>query len=135
MLEALSSDPRVEYAGPVHLIPLAAEPALVPDDPELAAQWHHEAIGSYAAWDVTTGDSTVVVAVIDTGVELDHPDLRPNLWVNAAEAAGLPGVDDDGNGYVDDVNGFDFTDVPEILGAGDYRDRDPDPSDDVGHGT
>ncbi len=132
----VAGDPGVEYAGPVHLVPLAGmEPALVPDDPRLAEQWHHEAIGSFAAWDRTAGDPSVIVAVIDTGLDLEHPELAPNLWINASEAGGLPGVDDDGNGYVDDIHGFDFTDVPEIVGAGDFRDRDADPSDDVGHGT
>lgn len=55
--------------------------------------------------------STVVVAVIDTGIDLDHTDLKGNIWENAAEKNGQPGVDDDGNGHVDDVNGFDFYDM------------------------
>lgn len=52
----------------------------------------------------------VVIAVLDTGIALEHPDLKPNLWVNSLEKLGLPGVDDDGNGYIDDVHGFDFGD-------------------------
>lgn len=125
----------VEWAYPVRLIPLAAVPAVIPDDPSLEAQWHHAAIGSAAAWAQTTGDPGVVVGVIDTGIDLQQDDLIPNLWTNAAEADGLPGVDDDGNGYVDDLHGYDFTDVPEIDGAGDFTVRDGDPQDDVGHGT
>ena len=65
------------------------------------------AIHAPQAWDLTTGSSTVVVADIDTGMRLTHEDLAANLWVNPGEIAGN-GVDDDGNGFVDDVNGWDF---------------------------
>ncbi|WP_298472122.1 S8 family serine peptidase [uncultured Psychrobacillus sp.] len=62
------------------------------------------------AWKLTENRELkeVVVAVIDTGIQIDHPDLRENIWVNELEANGLPGVDDDKNGYIDDINGFDF---------------------------
>ncbi|MDZ4805322.1 MAG: S8 family serine peptidase, partial [Candidatus Eisenbacteria bacterium] len=128
-----AADPDVEMATPIHLLQLLSTNAQ-PTDPELATQWQHEAIGAPAAWNEATGEG-VIIAIIDTGIDLDHEDLAANLWLNQAESDGAPGVDDDGNGYVDDVNGYDFTDVPEIIGAGDYRDRDADPSDDVGHGT
>lgn len=74
------------------------------------------------AWTVTHDASSVIVAVIDTGAELDHPDLEDNLWTNDGEIPGN-GIDDDGNGYVDDVHGYDF------------RNRDGEPEDGWGHGT
>lgn len=75
------------------------------------------------AWTLTEGDPNIVVAVIDSGISYVHPDLVDNLWVNQAEKNGSPGVDDDGNGYVDDVYGWDF-----------YNNR-PNNYDDNGHGT
>jgi subtilisin family serine protease len=60
------------------------------------------------AWDTTTGSNDVVIAIIDSGVDIDHSELDSALWVNTAEDLGDPGVDDDGNGYVDDFNGYDF---------------------------
>lgn len=86
-------------------------------------QWHYNNTGTvysqqsvtgadanvYAAWQLCTGNPDVVVAVIDQGVKYDHEDLAANMWVNSAEANGAAGVDDDGNGYIDDVYGFNFT--------------------------
>src|SRR3989338_6805957 len=62
-----------------------------------------------AAWERTTGSKDVIIAVIDAGTDTDHPDLIGNMWFNPGERA-LNGIDDEGNGYVDDLNGWDFLD-------------------------
>ncbi len=96
------------------------------------------------AWDVTTGDRSVIIALIDTGVLLDHPDLGPGpgdpgqFWTNSVEVTGVSGVDDDGNGYIDDVRGWDFVALPNNGGVTvgeDWVDADPDPNDFAGHGS
>jgi subtilisin family serine protease len=106
------------------LAPAAGARARGPSDRAFAAQWElsgNAAMGARAAWRMATAGD-VTVAVVDTGAQLDHPDLAPNLWTNAGEVPGN-GVDDDANGFVDDVHGYDF--------AG----HDGDPSDENGHGT
>ncbi len=117
---------------------------IVPNDSLFAKQWALETLGAVAAWEITTGAPDILVAVIDTGVDLDHPDLQPNLWSNAkedlnhngrADAEDYNQIDDDGNGFIDDVRGWDFTDAPNLPDGGDYLQRDNDPSDENGHGT
>ena len=93
------------------------------NDPDLDKQWHYINEGDTQvfsgvkagadinvgeAWDITAGDPRVIVAVIDAMVKYDHPDLADNMWVNSAEKNGAAGVDDDGNGYVDDIYGVNF---------------------------
>jgi subtilisin family serine protease len=98
-----------------------------PDDPLFSEQWGMTMIQAPETWDIATGSATVVVAVIDTGVDYTHPDLVDNIWTNTAELNGVAGKDDDDNGYVDDVYGWDF--------AGDGENEDNDPLGDDSHGT
>ncbi|WP_456408677.1 S8 family serine peptidase [Caldithrix abyssi] len=102
-----------------------------------AEQWYLEQINIEQAWQVTRGAPDVLLAVIDTGIDYTHPDLQEVLWINEIEQQGLPGVDDDGNGLIDDVMGWDFTDAPRFADGGDYLTPDPDPMDEFlgGHGT
>lgn len=127
----LARSPHVAFAEPNFIY----RAALRPNDPLFTEQWaleNPDAVGlerggadidASAAWDATTGDPAATVAVIDTGVAYDHPDLDDNIWSNPLEAAGASGVDDDRNGHVDDVRGWDWVD------------DDPDPLDEQGHGT
>lgn len=130
-LRALGADPAVAHAQPNYLY----YPAAVPNDPWCAggSQWGLHNYGQEGgtpgadvhapqAWDLTTGSANVAVAVIDSGIDYTHPDLAPNIWTNAGE---IPGnrIDDDGNGYVDDVHGWNAVD------------NNGDPMDHMGHGT
>jgi len=115
---ALTADARVRAVT----LDVRSELAHVPNDPYWGGMWHMPQIRAQLAWDTEKGDPSVVVAVMDTGIEVTHPDLAANVWTNPGEIAGNL-VDDDGNGYVDDVNGYDFAYV------------DSDPSDVHGHGT
>lgn len=112
------------------------------DDPKLPSQWNMKNNGNasiataaykggdiniYDVWtSITAGDPSIIVAVVDEGVKYSHPDLKNNMWVNTAELNGKTGVDDDGNGYVDDIYGYNFVDDGNITWAKD---------DDSGHGT
>jgi len=94
---------------------------LIPNDPQFGAQWHHPVMQNAAAWDVTLGSADIVIGVADAGVDTDHEDLVANIWVNQGEIP-LDSVDNDGNGFVDDVNGFDFVSEnnnPNPNGSGD----------------
>ncbi len=112
-------DPNVKYAEPNYIIHFTA----MPTDPAFGELWGlHNAglpvngitgtadadIDAPEAWDITTGSDNVIIAVLDSGVAYLHPEINPNIWVNTVESGGTPGVDDDGNGYIDDINGWDF---------------------------
>jgi subtilisin family serine protease len=118
--EALMLEPEIEAAQPNFYYRLAA----TPNDPLWgnAGLYGLPMISAPAAWDISTGSSTVVVANIDTGMRYTHEDLAPNMWTNPGEIQGN-GIDDDNNGFADDYYGYDF-----------YY-NDPDPLDENGHGT
>ncbi|MBI5679539.1 MAG: S8 family serine peptidase [Methanobacterium sp.] len=98
-------NPYVIYAEPNYVY----KNELIPNDPAYTANylWGLPKINAPAAWDITTGSSNVIIAVVDTGINLLHPDLSGNLWVNTGEIPGN-GIDDDHNGYIDDVYGWNF---------------------------
>jgi subtilisin family serine protease len=137
-LAALRSEPEVAFAEPDYVYELAA-----PNDARFEEQWalNNEGaqggtvdadIDALEAWDLaitegpdaTPGSSDVVVGVVDSGVAMQHPDLAANIWVNPEEDGQVADVDDGPNGFVDDLNGWDF------VGTG-----DDDPVDEEGHGT
>jgi hypothetical protein len=136
-IDRLRADPRVRYAEPNELLSTDA----LPNDPLLPQLWGltntGQNVGGFVgtpgadisapeAWSITTGSSSVTVAVIDTGIDYTHPDLSPSIWINQGEnCAGCrtDGIDNDGNGYVDDWRGWDFAN------------NDNAPLDDHGHGT
>ncbi|MEW6050427.1 MAG: S8 family serine peptidase [Candidatus Zixiibacteriota bacterium] len=144
----LMQNPHVRVAEPVWTMTVDASP----NDPQWPSQWHMEPPGPdpnvYTAWDIETGADTIKIAIIDTGVNFKHTDLTGNIWVNPGEDLDHDGVvadslddrnniDDDGNGFIDDLIGWDF--VTSISG-GTYPGEDGgtpdwDPNDHNGHGT
>jgi len=105
-----------------------------PDDVHYIEQWNLSAIRAPEAWSLNKGSNELVIAVIDSGVDLQHEDLKNQFWLNSDEIADNK-IDDDGNGYIDDINGWDFTDAPTLDGTGDYTQRDNTATDESGHGT
>jgi thermitase len=137
VMESLSDHPSVEYIEPNYTYTTMNN---APGDAEFEKQWGLDNTGKNSgswwsrgtagvdisaleAWKITKGSKEVKIAVIDTGVDYNHVDLKDNIMVNEAELNGSVGVDDDGNGYIDDIYGYDFAN------------DDADPTDGHGHGT
>jgi len=127
------SNDLILYAEPDYVLQTQADPVL-PNDLNLTALWGMHNVGQTGgtvdadidapeAWANFTGTTQVVIAGIDTGIDYNHEDLAANMWRNLAELNGTPGVDDDGNGFIDDIYGIDTAN------------DDSDPFDDNGHGT
>jgi len=136
VVAAYAADPTVVYAEPDYFFEFDG----VPDDPYFGQQWHLHNTGQYyledadidapEAWDIVTGTETMVIAVIDTGVDRDHLDLAERIWANPGETPG-DSIDNDGNGYTDDTWGWNW--VSDVSDPDDYEFNDP--RDDNGHGT
>jgi len=127
-MDMYRNDPDVEYAEPNYIY----HATRTPGDASFSQLWglHNNGqtggtidadIDATEAWEIVTGNATVVIAVVDSGVKYDHEDLIGNIWINTDEPSG--GGDDDNNGYIDDIRGWDFVD------------NDNDPMDYYGHGT
>ena len=144
LIQQIKDDPSVEYAEPNYIYGIddfevgemiTAEEAskmsttnsMLPievNDPLYSSQSNITATNIDDVWDqYTTGDGSQVIAILDTGGDYTHPDLEPNTWINEAELNGVEGYDDDGNGYIDDIRGWDFINL------------DNAPLDDNMHGT
>jgi serine protease len=112
----ISAAPGVEYAEPWFIYPISDAASYVPNDSTFNLQWYIRTVYADSAWEISKGDSNVVIGFVDTGVQTDHPDLAANMWVNPGEDGpdGMSGnkrtngIDDDGNGKVDDWQGWDF---------------------------
>ena len=158
MVNEYRQDPNVEYAEPNYrFMVFAPNDPYYADYPSDPNQWHlfkvklHQTGSGTSGWNITTGESSVAIAVIDTGVDWDHPDLDTNVWTNSGDTWSNPAspetgdaTDNDSNGFTDDFKGWDFTDIvtDEYTAEGftldpneDYTDRDNDPMDYHGHGT
>lgn len=141
-IRSLAQHPMVEFAEPNYIYRVVGGMSSLPNDTELQKLWGlinsgqtvtgdggtiggkaGIDIGAQEAWRIETGSPEVLVAVIDTGVKWNHPDLMNNIYINMAEQNGAVGVDDDANGCIDDIHGCDFAA------------NDGDPMDVYGHGT
>jgi subtilisin family serine protease len=94
---------EIEWAEPRYVYPLD----FIPNDPNYSSQWNLAKVKANLAWDLSQGDTSIIIGIIDTGVDWDHPDLADNIWLNWDENP-TNGIDDDNNGYIDDWCGWDF---------------------------
>lgn len=142
LISLLQTDSEIEYAELAKTYQINA----LPNDSLVSQQWALAKIKAFDAWNITQGNPDIKLAIIDTGIDYKHPDLKNKIFYNQGEIGTdtqgrdkrLNRVDDDGNGFIDDYMGWDFTDrfgFPFDSSAGDYLDWDNNPFDDHGHGT
>lgn len=111
VLESFRALPEVDYAEPNYLVYACStgDAATYSSDPLYSQQWGISAINLDKLWnEPIINEKRPVIAILDTGVDIAHPDLADNIWTNALESDGAEGSDDDGNGFIDDIHGWDF---------------------------
>lgn len=109
LINELQNLNEVEYAEPNYIVHICAEPETYTSDPLYSQQWGPAAIGLDKLWEVPMiSTKRPIIAILDTGVDITHPDLADNIWTNSHEANGADNRDDDGNGFIDDIHGWDF---------------------------
>jgi len=153
IIEQIKNNPNIEFIESNFIYSIHTDFTSSPNDKLYTEQWALKAISAERAWQKATGKG-ITIAVVDTGIDFEHPDLENSLWINSAEdingngrfdpwpyfeqQEGLSGdinwIDDDGNGYIDDVIGYDFVNQ-EYANFGDWTMPDNIPFDEAGHGT
>lgn len=120
-INTLYASGLIEYAEPVY----RERMQMTPNDALITSQYYLDVINAYQAWDITQGSEDIVIGIVDSGGDLDHPDLASQLYINEADP--VNGLDDDGNGYIDDYRGWDFSgdDTLNVYAPGFVGDNDP----------
>lgn len=121
-LNRLYESGLIEYGEPVY----KEHMQFTPNDANISAQYYLGLIKAFEAWDITQGSEDVIIAVIDSGVDADHPDIASQLYTNVNDP--VNGIDDDDNGYVDDIHGWDFSGADEAAASDPNFVGDNDPS-------